>query len=278
MTDRTIADRARSTVTRRGDVVDKAYKRTDARNDVERAAYGHLAAFRAPVPRFVGANEDGIVLEYVGAVADYDAALRSDDALRATRALGSAYVALHAVPPSGAITPHRLETDHLANWCDVMQVPMPDLSWVVAAYDEPGAMLAFSHGDPAPSNTLLRADGSVVLVDFEYAGNRHRGYDLAAWHVLCPLAPELLDALHDGYGREVDGLDAMIVWRAVQVVGMNGTELLHADREFAPGWPARASLLTALRRAGEHEPGLLPLHDALAARWPESADRLPQWV
>jgi tRNA A-37 threonylcarbamoyl transferase component Bud32 len=277
MTDRTIADRARSTVTRRGDVVDKAYKRPDARNDVELAAYQHLAAFRAPVPRLVDANDDGIVMEYVAAVRDYDDALRSDDGQRATHALGRTYAALHAVPPSGPVTPLRLETEHLAAWCDALQLPTPELGGAIAAYDHPGPMLAFSHGDPAPSNALLRPDGSVVLVDFEYAGNRHRGYDLAAWHVLCPLAPELLDALHDGYGQEVDGLDAMIVWRAVQVVGMNRTELLDADREFAPGWPARASLLTALRRGGENEPGLLRLHDALAARWPESADRLPEW-
>jgi hypothetical protein len=67
------------------------------------------------------------------------------------------------------------------------------------------------------------------------------------------------------------------VWRAVQVVGMHPLDLLDADREFAPAWPARASLLTALRRGGEHEPGLLPLHDALAARWPAAADRLPEW-
>ena len=111
---------------------------------------------------------------------------------------------------------------------------------------------------------MMRANGEVVLVDFEYAGARHRGYDLAGWHVLCPLAPPLLDALHEGYGREIEDFGALIVWRAVQVVGMNRTELIDADREFAPHWPRRTSLLTALRRGGAHEPGLLPLHDALA--------------
>jgi tRNA A-37 threonylcarbamoyl transferase component Bud32 len=277
MTGERIAERFRSTVTRRGDVVDKVYKRPDARNEVERSAYRHLAAFSAPVPRFVASNDDGIVLEYVDAVCDYDEALRSADAVAATRAVGRAYAALHAVPPAGPVTRVRLETEHLAAWCDAMHVAVPDLGDAIAAYDDPGEMLAFSHGDPAPSNTLLRADGAAVLVDFEYAGARHRGYHLAAWHVLCPLAPELLDALHDGYGREIEGLDALIVWRAVQVVGMNRTELLGADREFAPGWSARASLLTALRRGGEHEPGLLPLHDVLARRWPDSADRLPEW-
>ena len=273
-----ISTRGRSVVTRGDGVVHKRYRRADPRNDVERAAYRHLAGYAAPTPRLVEITDDGIVLEDVANVGDYEAALGGDHALDASRALGRAYAELHEVPPAGAPTPQRLEVEHLHAWCDAMDVTRPDLGWAVAAYDDPGPMLAFSHGDPAPSNTLLRADGGVVLLDFEYAGARHRGYDLAAWHVLCPLEPALLDALHDGYGRAIDGFDALIVWRAVQVVAMNRTELLHADREFAPGWSARASLLTALRRGGEHEPGLLPLHDALARRWPGSADRLPTWA
>jgi Phosphotransferase enzyme family len=272
-----IASRSRSTLVRDGTVVHKQYRRPDRRNDVEWAAYHYLATFAAPVPEFLGRTETGIDLRYVEHTGDYEHALRSANAVDATRALGRAYASLHAVPPNGRPTAQRLETEHLAAWCDAMHVPAPDLDWAIAALDDPGPMLAFSHGDPAPSNALLRPDGSVVLVDFEYAGARHRGYDLAAWHVLCPLAPELLAALHDGYGTEISQFDALVVWRAVQVVGMNRTELLDADREFAPGWSARASLITALQRGSEHEAGLLPLHDALVARWPEHADRLPEW-
>ena len=154
----------------------------------------------------------------------------------------------------------------LTRWCAAVGVDEPELGWAYAAFDDPGPMLAFSHGDPAPSNALVRLDGTIVLVDFEYADGRHRGYDVAAWYVLCPLEQPLLDAFHDGYGRDIEGLDALIVWRTVQIVGMNQVELLDADREFAPGWSARASLLTALRRGGAHEPGFLRLHDALASR------------
>ncbi|MGH8978874.1 MAG: phosphotransferase [Acidimicrobiia bacterium] len=272
-----IANRARSVVSRRDDGVFKQYRRADPRNDVEREAYRHLSAFAAPVPRLIEATEDGILLEAVANVGDLEAALRGDSPVDAVRAVGSAYAALHDVPPPGPVTAQPLEVEHLDAWGRAVGVATPDVRWAIAEANDPGAMLAFSHGDPAPSNTLLRADGEVVLVDFEYAGARHRGYDVAGWHVLCPLEPALLDALADGYGREIDGLDALVVWRAVQVVGMNRTELLEADREFAPGWPARASLLTALRRGGEHEPGLLPLHDALASRWPESAERVPTW-
>jgi hypothetical protein len=175
------------------------------------------------------------------------------------------------------MTPQPLDLTVVHAWCDAMDVPHPDLHQAITALDAPGAELAFSHGDPAPSNALFRPDGEVVLVDFEYAGARHRGYDLAAWHVLCPLEADLLDALHDGYGRGIDQFDAVVVWRAVQVAGMHRLDLLDRDREFAPGWPARAALLTALRRGGAREPSLLPLHDALSARWPGSAGRIPQW-
>lgn len=272
-----VSTRGRSVVTRGDGVVYKRYRSADPRNDVERAAYRHLVAHTAPVPNLVEITDEGIVLEDIGTVGDYEAALRGLHAVDATRALGHAYAALHEVPPPGPQTRQHLEIAPLHAWCDAMEVRRPDLDRVVRAFDEPGSMLAFSHGDPAPSNTLFRADGRAVLLDFEYAGARHRGYDIAAWHVLCPLEPTLLDALHEGYGREIEHLDALVVWRAVQVAGMNRTELLAADREFAPGWSARASLLTALRRGGEHDAGLLPLHDALASRWPESAGRLPEW-
>ncbi len=272
-----IAARGRSVVTREGGVIVKRYCGADPRNDVERAAYPHLVAHAAPVPGLIGLTEDGLVLEDLGDAGDYEAALRGGRAIEATRALGRAYAGLHEVPPPGPPTRQPLGLEPLRAWCERMRVRTPDLDRVARAFDEPGSMLAFSHGDPAPSNALFRADGRAVLLDFEYAGARHRGYDLAAWHVLCPLETTLLDALHDGYGREIEGLEALIVWRAVQVVGMHRTGLLDADREFAPGWSARASLLTALRRGGEHERGLLPLHDALASRWPESVDRLPEW-
>jgi len=273
-----IAARSRSTLTREGNVVHKQYRNAaDARSAAEREAYRYLAGFDVPVPSLIDITEVGIDLAFVDNVGDYEAALRGGDAAAATRALGRAYASLHDVAAPGPVVHQRLGVEHLHAWCEVVGVPVPDVTWAIVAFDEPGDMLAFSHGDPAPSNALVRAEGDLVLVDFEYAAARHRGYDLAAWHVLCPLAPALLDALHDGYGREIDGLDALVVWRAVQVVGMNRSELLEADREFAPGWSARASLLTALRRGGEHEPGLLPLHDALATRWPEHADRIPDW-
>ncbi len=76
-------------------------------------------------------------------------------------------------------------------WADALGIPLPrglDLACkhVAAVYAEPGPYLAFSHGDPAPSNNHLSYD-RVRLVDFEYAGYRHSLYDLTGWYVLCPL-------------------------------------------------------------------------------------------
>ena len=79
-----IAERDRSIVTREDGVVRKRYRRPDPRNDVERAAYRHLSAYSAPVPRLIDATDDGIVLEAIANVGDYEAALRSGRAVEAT--------------------------------------------------------------------------------------------------------------------------------------------------------------------------------------------------
>ena len=86
-----ISERSRSTVTRDEGVANKKYRRMDARNEVEIAAYRHLSQFTAPVPRLVGVDDGGIALEYVEHGGDYETALRSIDATGATYALGRAY-------------------------------------------------------------------------------------------------------------------------------------------------------------------------------------------
>jgi hypothetical protein len=269
-----VATRDRSVVSRGGDgTVRKTYRRPDPRNDVERRAYTHLNAFNeAPVPRMVSVDDSALVLEDIRPVGDFEAALRTSDAQRAAFELGRAYASLHEVAPMGAVTPPPIGTAGLRDWCQTVGVVPPDLARAEAAYDVPGPMLAFSHGDPAPSNALQRSDGSFAVIDFEYAGSRHRGYDIAAWHVLCPLEEALLDAIHAGYGTEIDGLDVLVTWRAAQVIGMVPVSVLDADREFAPGWSSRSAVLGAARRGRFTE-----LHDALATRWPESVDRLPDW-
>ena len=268
-----VAARDRSIVTRTDAGIRKQYRCPDPRNNVERAAYAHLADVGgAPVPRLLSVESDAIVLEDVGRVGDFEHALRAGNAERAAYDLGRAYAALHEVPAPGPVAQQRLATSALDAWCAALDVPPLDVAESEAVFAEPGSMLAFSHGDPAPSNALVRADGTIVLIDFEYAGARHRGYDIAAWHVLCPLDEALLDALHAGYGVEIDELDAMIRWRAAQVIAMVPLSVLETDRDFVPGWSSRCAVTTAARRGGFDA-----LHGALAPRWPESADRLPEW-
>ena len=149
------------------------------------------------------------MLEAIANVGDYEAALRGDRAVDATRALGRAYAALHDVPPAGPPTEQRLEVEHLQRGATRSVSRRPTWTGQRPRSMRQDRCSRSPHGDPAPSNTMMRADGEVVLVDFEYAGARHRGDDLAGWHVLCPLAPALLDALHDGYGREIEGFDAL---------------------------------------------------------------------
>ena len=47
-------------------------------------------------------------------------------------------------------------------------------------FGEPGPFLAFTHGDPAPTNNHVAGD-EVRLLDFEYGGFRHALYDITAW-------------------------------------------------------------------------------------------------
>jgi hypothetical protein len=268
-----VATRDRSVVTRTEGGIRKQYRRPDPRRDVERAAYAHLSAFGgAPVPRLISDDHSALILEDINPVGDLEHALRTGDPRRAAFELGRAYASLHEVAPMGEVTPPSIDTSGLQGWCQALDVSPPDLAAAEAAYNSPGPMLAFSHGDPAPSNALVRADGMIALVDFEYAGSRHRGYDLAAWHVLCPLEARLLDALRHGYGTEVAGLDALITWRAAQVIAMVPLDVLDADRDFAPGWSSRAAVVVSARRGGFTE-----LYDAFAGRWPDAVDRLPVW-
>ena len=201
-----VAERDRSVVTRRNGVIIKRYRRPDSRNAVERAAYEHLQAYPgAPVPQLLAATADSIDLQDVEPVGDFEARV-AHRYRRARRSRSSAartprctrFHRRRVARPPAAIP------NALTRWCAAVGVDEPELGWANAAFDDPGPMLAFSHGDPAPSNALVRLDGTIVLVDFEYADGRHRGYDVAAWYVLCPLEQPLLDAFHDGYGRDIE--------------------------------------------------------------------------
>jgi thiamine kinase-like enzyme len=64
----------------------------------------------------------------------------------------------------------------------------PDFAWLDrqvrmarAALEASGLDLVPSFNDPMPGNFLVGDDGSILLIDFEYASNNDRIYDLAIW-------------------------------------------------------------------------------------------------
>lgn len=50
-----------------------------------------------------------------------------------------------------------------------------------SALEAAGLDLVPCYNDPAPANFLIADDGSILIVDYEYASNNDRCYDLAVW-------------------------------------------------------------------------------------------------
>ncbi|HEY3267525.1 MAG TPA: hypothetical protein VGM37_11400 [Armatimonadota bacterium] len=135
------------------------------------------------------------------------------------------------------------------------------VSAVARRYAGPGNFLAFSHGDPAPSNGLASPE-AVTLVDFEYAAYRHALYDVSGWYILCPLpeaeaqdlvgafriaAAPALPAMADGE-RFREEWAFVCAYRGLWMLSRIPTAVAAKDREWAPGWSAREALLTAMTR------------------------------
>jgi hypothetical protein len=177
---------------------------------------------------------------------------------------------------------------------------------VTERYRDPGEWLAFTHGDPAPSNTHVSAapdaDGHHVrLVDFEYGGFRHALYDVTAWWLLCPLPQALEWEVRQAYWHVLAGaLPAardegaftrewalLAAYRGLATVSWLPLSVLREDHEAVPGWSARARLLATasrLRQAVTGVPVLEPiaesaqrLEEGLGRPWPEKRGVLPVW-
>lgn len=158
-------------------------------------------------------------------------------------------------------------------------------------FRDPGLFLAFTHGDPAPSNNHLSPTG-VRLVDFEYGGFRHALYDLTAWYILCPLPEPVVERMCAAYRAELvragsalaaapfdPGWAEMCAYRALAMLTWVSPQVLEQNRSWVGDWTAREALLVALRRmantAAPH-PHLEPLAafagellTHLETRWPE---------
>lgn len=195
----------------------------------------------------------------------------------------------------------------VARWAEALAIPLPrgfDAAYeqIATLYAEPGAYLAFSHGDPAPSNNHIAA-GRVRLVDFEYAGYRHALYDITAWAILCPLPWEwvhtmervfrgILDASPvsgalSGDERYREEWTAMCAYRALAMITWFSPDLLAQDAPWTAGWTRRAALISTtlrLQRVSAGSATCEPLAElggkmavALQTRWPQLGDGAIPW-
>ncbi|HKG93775.1 MAG TPA: hypothetical protein VKA84_17840, partial [Gemmatimonadaceae bacterium] len=192
-------------------------------------------------------------------------------------------------------------------WLDAARCGAPagfdaSMRRVAAVYADPGDWLAFTHGDPAPTNCHVAADGAVRLLDFEYGGFRHALYDETGWEMLCPLPRQAVGDVVDAYratlGDSVpaarDGAAFAAAWaelcayRGLAILTWIPPAVIDANRPWVEDWSAREAVLCVLSRLAHacapHEP-LAPvaeaarrLHGALHARWPEhEAEPAPQF-
>ncbi|HEV2123829.1 MAG TPA: phosphotransferase [Chloroflexota bacterium] len=94
----------------------------------------------------------------------------------------------------------------------VVTTAQAEFESIVRALYDPGDLLTFTHGDIAPSNTIVEItdtgggagiteNGQCWLIDFEYGGYRHAFYDTIFWRVLCPLPEDLADGMDANYRR-----------------------------------------------------------------------------
>ncbi|MCZ6679507.1 MAG: hypothetical protein O7E52_19935 [Candidatus Poribacteria bacterium] len=197
--------------------------------------------------------------------------------------------------------------DKLENWFEVLGLDIPPhwehvLTSIAKTYVEPGEFLAFSHGDPAPTNNHV-SNRNVRLIDFEYGALRHLLYDITGWYILCPL-PEswyaemhhhFCQALFDGYPMAVcnetypTAWATMCAYRALAMITWFPTSILMENRPWATGqWTMREALLSTasrLHHATKDISDLRPLADLgeqmfakCTALWPELGDgRVGQW-
>lgn len=96
----------------------------------------------------------------------------------------------HLLPPPAFDYQQRLHREHQHGWLDATEHTA--LEGLATELDPPATV---QHGDPLPSNLLLRPTGCALL-DFEFTGLYLAGWDLAMLHTLLvdvPGAAERID-------------------------------------------------------------------------------------
>ena len=286
---------------------------------------------RGLAPRFYGGDVDAgfFVMEDLGGSRSLDDVLRGEDAGAARSALmrlavqtarlqaGTLGCAAQfeqrrsALPPSTFPTRHKETERWLAgrgridDWFAAASCTLPagfdaSLSRIASVFAEPGPFLAFTHGDPAPTNNHVAGD-EVRLLDFEYGGFRHALYDITAWYVLCPLPERMVKEISRCYQVELARACAaardearyeeawadLCAYRGLWMLAWFPCAILMQDRPRVGEWTCRQAMLSTLSRlhqACADRQGLeavaeaaTTLRSALRSRWPECGDVLPRW-
>ncbi|PTW46627.1 phosphotransferase [Rhodovulum kholense] len=105
------------------------------------------------------------------------------------RAAIAAYRRMHALPPLAATkTVFDMIDEHAAQAADLGAPRFRDHDWIMlneamarAALMASGLDLVPCFNDPMPGNFMMGEDGSILLIDYEYASMNDRCYDLGIW-------------------------------------------------------------------------------------------------
>jgi len=114
--------------------------------------------------------------------------------------------------------------EHLGQVAELGGSVPPDIAWLSRQYalarsalEASGLDLVPCFNDPMPGNFLIGEDKSIMLIDFEYASNNDRLYDLAIWSGEM-FFEEAIDReiIEEYFGRFTDSLYArMMVHKAL---------------------------------------------------------------
>jgi hypothetical protein len=242
----------------------------------------------------------------------------ASDAMQVVARMASAYARLHVegralVARTEALRSSAL-TGELSRWMDGLpralawlQLTERDarvrraLARVMQVWYAGRDAVTLTQGDPAPGNVLLHADGTVRLVDFEYAAARHPAFDLAAWDVICPLPNEAVQLFRAHYaearaalgwplaeGEDEAAYAAILTHQALALLSWLPTTAREHDVPWVASWSARQAVLGTLERLATRaraDTALQPLADAAdqaaaswRRAWPEVGEALlPPW-
>jgi thiamine kinase-like enzyme len=137
----------------------------------------------------------------------------------------SAYRIMHGLPALGLTkTVFDMIDEHLAQVHELSAPMYKDGNWLLLntelardAIHASGLDLVTSFNDPMPGNFMIGQDGSVMLIDYEYASMNDRCYDLGIWFGEMFFSPEReLELIEEYFGAvRQDIISRIIVHKAL---------------------------------------------------------------